>query len=67
VRVLSGPFVGKIGIVAELDTRGNARVMLGLLSTRLLAEQLEAVVDSNERPSLQSSHRKNSLLTRSGK
>jgi len=67
VRVLSGPFVGKIGIVAELDTRGNARVMLGLLSTRLLAEQLEAVVDSNERPSLQSCHRKNSLLTRSGK
>ena len=35
------------------------RVMLGLLSTRLLLSDLEAVIEGRvERPSLQSSHRK---------
>lgn len=67
VRVLSGPFVGKVGILGELDGRGGARVLLGLLSTRLLVEQLEAVVEAKDRPSLQSSHRRDGLLGRSGK
>jgi hypothetical protein len=67
VRVLSGPFAGKVGVIGEVDGRGSARVLLGLLSTRLLTEQLEAVVEAKDRPSIQSSHRKNGLLGRSGK
>ena len=67
VRVLSGPFAGKVGVIGEVDGRGGARVLLGLLSTRLLTEQLEAVVEAKDRPSIQSSHRKNGLLGRSGK
>lgn len=67
VRVLSGPFEGKVGVVGELDGRGGARVLLGLLSTRLLTEQLEAVVEAKDRPALQSSHRRNGILGRSGK
>ncbi|PIE05530.1 MAG: hypothetical protein CSA75_04260, partial [Sorangium cellulosum] len=67
VRVLSGPFEGKIGVIGEFDGRGRARVMLGLLSTQLLVEQLEAVVEAKDRPPLQSSHRRGGLLGRSGK
>ena len=67
VRVLSGPFAGKIGVIGDVDGRGGARVLLGLLSTRLLVEQLEAVIEAKDRPSLQSSHRRNGLLGRSGK
>jgi hypothetical protein len=58
VRVLSGPFAGKVGVVGELDGRGGARVHLGLLSTRLEIADLEPVVESRERPAIQSSHRK---------
>jgi hypothetical protein len=58
VRVLSGPFADKIGVVGELDGRGGARVLLGLLSTRLDLSELEPVVEGRERPSLQSSHRR---------
>ena len=67
VRVLSGPFAGKVGVVSEVDNRGGARVLLGLLSTRVLTEQLETVVESKDRPALQSSHRRNGLLGRSRK
>lgn len=67
VRVLSGPFAGKVGVIGELDARGGARVLLGLLSTRLLTEQLEAVVEAKDRPAIQSSHRGNGLLGRSRK
>jgi outer membrane biosynthesis protein TonB len=58
VGVKSGPFAGKIGVIGELDGRGGARVLLGLLSTRIELSNLEAVIEGRERPALQSSHRK---------
>lgn len=58
VRVLRGAFADKIGVVNELDGRGGARVMLGLLSTRIDTTDLVLVPDARERPALQSSHRK---------
>jgi hypothetical protein len=67
VRVLAGPFAGKIGVVSEVDGRGGARVLLGLLSTRVPITQLAAVVESREqRPSLQTSHRRPGPIGRSG-
>ncbi len=58
VRVLSGPFVGKTGVVQELDGRGGAKVMLGLLATRLDTADLVVSNDGPHRPILSSSHRK---------
>ena len=58
VRVLSGPFADKLGVIGELDGRGGARVLLGLLSTRLEITELEPVLEGRERPALQSSHRR---------
>jgi sRNA-binding protein len=58
VRVRSGPFVDKIGVIGELDSRGGARVLLGLLSTRLELHDLELAVETRERPAMQSSHRR---------
>lgn len=59
VRVCSGPFADKVGVIGELDGRGGARVLLGLLSTRLELSDLEPVIEGRaERPALQSSHRK---------
>jgi KOW motif len=58
VRVLTGPFADKLGVVSEIDGRGGARVLLGLLSTRLDVVDLEPVVEGRERPALQSSHRR---------
>lgn len=59
VRVCSGPFADKVGVIGELDGRGGARVLLGLLSTRLDLSDLEPVIEGRaERPALQSSHRK---------
>jgi hypothetical protein len=58
VCVLSGPFAGKVGVLGELDGRGGARVLLGLLSTRLDLTALEPALDGRERPAIQSSHRK---------
>lgn len=61
VRVLRGPFVGKSGVVQELDGRGGARVMLGLLSQRIDLKDLETATDGapgRERLTLSSSHRK---------
>ena len=58
VRVRSGPFIDKIGVVGELDSRGGARVLLGLLSTRLELHDLELAVENRERPAMQSSHRR---------
>jgi hypothetical protein len=57
VRVLSGPFAHKLGVVSELDGRGGARVLLGLLSTRLDLTDLELAPNRRDRPALQSSHR----------
>ena len=58
VRVRSGPFIDKIGVIGELDSRGGARVLLGLLSTRLELHDLELAVEVRERPAMQSSHRR---------
>lgn len=58
VRVLRGAFADKIGVVSELDGRGAARVMLGLLSARIDVSDLDVVPEGRERPSLHSSHRK---------
>jgi hypothetical protein len=58
VRVRSGPFVDKIGVIGDLDSRGGARVLLGLLSTRLELHDLELAVETRERPAMQSSHRR---------
>jgi hypothetical protein len=58
VRVLAGPFVGKVGVVQELDGKGNARVMLGLLATTLEVKDLIAAAEGAKRPVLASSHRR---------
>jgi hypothetical protein len=58
VRVLSGAFADKVGTIGALDGRGGARVLLGLLSTRLELTELEAVADGRERPALHVSHRR---------
>jgi hypothetical protein len=58
VRVLEGPFSGKIGVVQELDGKGGARVMLGLLAVRLEVKNLTTHAQGRYRPVLSSSHRK---------
>ncbi|HEY6459214.1 MAG TPA: KOW motif-containing protein, partial [Polyangiaceae bacterium] len=58
VRVLEGPFSGKAGAVQELDGKGGARVLLGLLAVRLDVKDLVACTEGRERPLLSSSHRK---------
>jgi hypothetical protein len=58
VKVLAGPFSGKVGVVSELDGRGGARILLGLLSTRVALDDLSALSESKDRPPLQSSHRR---------
>jgi hypothetical protein len=58
VRVLEGPFSGKVGIVQELDGKGGARVMLGLLAVRLEIADLARCAEGKTRPILSSSHRK---------
>ena len=58
VQVLAGPFRGKVGVVQELDGKGAARVMLGLLATRVDVKELIAAAEGKERPQLGSSHRK---------
>ena len=65
VRVLAGPFEGKVGVVQALDDRG-ARVLFGLLATRVeLADLAPAHVSSanqapvrRPRPAIASSHRR---------
>jgi hypothetical protein len=61
VRVLAGPFAGKVGIVKEVDGKGRAEVMLGLLATRIDLVDLSASSGSR-RPTLSSSHRKRLTL-----
>ena len=58
VRVLEGPFAGKTGVVQELDGKGGARVLLGLLAVRLDVKDLVAWSEGRARPLLSSSHRK---------
>jgi len=61
VRVLAGPFAGKVGIVKEVDGKGRAQVMLGLLATRIDLADLSASF-GNRRPTLSSSHRRPVVL-----
>jgi hypothetical protein len=56
VRVLGGPFAGRVGVISELDGKGGAMVTLGLLSARVLLENL-GLAAALGRPSLKSSHR----------
>jgi hypothetical protein len=58
VRVLSGPFEGKVGVVQGKDGESGARVMLGLLAMRFEVKELIAVADGKDRPMLASSHRR---------
>ena len=58
VRVLAGPFEGKVGVVQGLDGESGARVMLGLLAMRFEAKDLIATAQGKDRPMLASSHRK---------
>jgi len=58
VRVLAGPFAGKVGVVREVDTtKRRAQVMLGLLATHIDMKDLAANIGDG-RPTLSSSHRK---------
>jgi hypothetical protein len=57
VRALGGPFSGRVGVVTKLDGKGGARVTFGLLSARVLLDDL-GPFGASGRPSLQSSHRK---------
>jgi transcription antitermination factor NusG len=57
VRVLSGPFANKTGVVQELDGTGRARVRLGLLAATLEIRDLVASTEG-ARPMLGSSHRR---------
>lgn len=43
VKVRNGPFADRVGTVAEVDTRGHARVMFGLIAARLEASALVTV------------------------
>jgi hypothetical protein len=58
VRVLEGPFSGKVGVVQELDGKGGARVMLGLLAVRVEVRDLARCAEGRHRPVLSTSHRK---------
>lgn len=64
VQVLAGPFVGKVGVVKELDGKGGARVMLGLLAAHLDVKDL--AVAASRRPVLGSSHRRPIPTNRKG-
>ncbi len=63
VRVRSGPFADKVGVVAELDGRGAARVIIGGLSTRVELADIEPLAARSEKRALQSSHRRPSATS----
>jgi KOW motif len=58
VRVLGGPFTGRVGVISELDGKGGARVTLGLLSARVPLHDLGPLGEAWVRPALKTSHRK---------
>ena len=58
VRVLSGPFVGKSGVVHEIDARGGVRVALGTVVVRVELGGVIACAEGRDRPALSISHRK---------
>jgi hypothetical protein len=57
VRALGGAFAGRVGVLSKLDGKGGATVTFGLLSARVLVEDL-GPFGVLGRPSLHSSHRK---------
>jgi hypothetical protein len=65
VQVLGGPFEGKVGVVQELDGKGGARVMLGLLAMRFEVKDLIVSAEGRDRPLLSSSHRRRPIPARS--
>ncbi len=58
VRALAGPFAGQAGVVQELDGKGGARVLFGLLAARVELRDLVIKGKDRGRPVLASSHRK---------
>ncbi len=58
VRVLNGPFAGRAGVVQDLDGKGGARVLLGLLAVRVVVRDLFRGRGPDSRPRLSSSHRR---------
>ncbi|HEX4516510.1 MAG TPA: hypothetical protein VH054_23345 [Polyangiaceae bacterium] len=58
VRALAGPFAGQAGVVQELDGKGGARVLFGLLAARVELRELTIADKKRGRPVLSSSHRK---------
>jgi hypothetical protein len=58
VRALAGPFAGQAGVVQELDGKGGARVLFGLLAARVELRDLAVKGKERGRPLLSSSHRK---------
>jgi hypothetical protein len=57
VRVVSGPFEGRLGVLQELDGKGGATVLFGLLPARLPLAQLVAAT-RRDRPVFASSHKR---------
>jgi hypothetical protein len=55
VRALGGPFIGRVGVISKLDGKGGARVTFGLLSARVLLDDL-GPFQAKGRPSLKTSH-----------
>lgn len=58
VRALAGPFAGQAGVVQELDGKGVARVLFGLLAARVAVRDLALAQTAGGRPRMSSSHRK---------
>jgi hypothetical protein len=59
VYALAGPFEGKTGVVRELDEKGQARVMFGLLAATVDLKDLAACAPRrSDRPVLSSSHKR---------
>ena len=45
VKVRSGPFAGRVGVVADVDGRGEARVALGPVSARIDVARLVTLAE----------------------
>jgi hypothetical protein len=58
VRVLGGPFAGRVGAVTEIDGKGGARVTFGPLQAHVEIGNLGPAGERGTRPALHSSHRR---------
>ena len=58
VLALAGPFAGQSGVVQELDGKGGARVLFGLLAARVEVRDLTTAAAKRGRALISSSHRK---------